>query len=66
LVADRRNGSIPHSEGSITFGVRRTPAGEWVLTGTFDAVLHPDGTKDFTLEHGTAENLCDTPRPVTL
>ena len=37
-----------------------TPSGEWVLTGTFDAVLHPDGTKDFTLEHGTAENLCDT------
>ena len=54
-----------HGEGHIGLSVHignppSTPAGEWVLTGTFDAVLHPDGTKDFTLEHGTAENLCDT------
>jgi hypothetical protein len=66
LVFYAPDGTITfHGEGHIGLSVHignppRTPAGEWVLTGTFDAVIHPDGTKDFTLEHGTAENLCDT------
>jgi hypothetical protein len=66
LVFYAPDGTITfHGEGHIGLSVHignppSTPAGEWVLTGTFDAVIHPDGTKDFTLEHGTAENLCDT------
>lgn len=54
-----------HGDGHIGISIHAgnppsTPVGEWVLTGTFDVVLRPDGTKDFTLEHGTAEDLCQT------
>lgn len=66
VVSFATDGTITfHGDGHIGISVPvgnppSTPSGEWVLTGTFDAVLHPDGTKDFTLEHGTAENLCQT------
>ena len=66
LVFYATDGTVTfHGQGHIGISVLvgnppSTPSGEWVLTGTFEAVIHPDGTKDFTLEHGTAENLCDT------
>ena len=41
--------------------VNTSPApGEYYLSGTFDFVLNADGTRDFTFERGSAENLCQT------
>jgi hypothetical protein len=36
------------------------PPGEYVLTGSFDVVLNPDGTRSFDAQGGTVENLCIT------
>jgi len=30
------------------------------LSGTFDFAINADGTRNFTVEHGSAENLCQT------
>lgn len=38
-----------------------TPApGEYYLSGTFDFAINADGTRNFTIERGSAENLCET------
>jgi hypothetical protein len=50
--------------GHMGLGIHKintSPApGEFYLSGTFDFVLNPDGTRNFTIEEGTAENLCET------
>jgi hypothetical protein len=41
--------------------VNTSPApGEYYLSGEFDFAINADKTRDFTLEHGSAENLCLT------
>ena len=50
--------------GHIGIGVHigkttTTPAGEWVLTGSFEFVLGADGVRTFDVT-GTQENLCET------
>ena len=41
--------------------VNTSPApGEYYLSGTFDFAINADGTRNFTVEHGSAENLCET------
>lgn len=59
------DGSIRgHGLGHIAIGIHAVntspPPGEYVLTGSFNFVLRPDGTRDFTIQGGTMENLCDT------
>jgi len=53
-----------HGVGHMAIGIHAVntspPPGEYVLTGEFDFVLHPDGTRNFTIQHGQAENLCQT------
>jgi hypothetical protein len=50
--------------GHIAIGIHAVntspPPGEYVLTGSFNFVLRPDGTRDFTIQGGTVEDLCDT------
>jgi hypothetical protein len=52
-----------HGVGHMGIGVHAVntspPPGEYVLTGSFDFVLNPDGTRTFTVQ-GTVENLCQT------
>jgi hypothetical protein len=41
--------------------VNTSPAkGLYYLSGAFDFAINPDGTRNFTVEHGSSENLCDT------
>jgi hypothetical protein len=53
-----------HGLGHIAIGIHAVntspPPGEYVITGSYTFVLRPDGTRDFTVQGGTAENLCDT------
>jgi hypothetical protein len=53
-----------HGIGHIAIGIHAVntspPPGEYVLTGSFNFVLRPDGTRDFTIQGGTVENLCET------
>lgn len=55
---------LGHGLGHIAIGIHAgntsPPPGEYVLTGSFNFVLRPDGTRDFTIQGGTVENLCDT------
>jgi hypothetical protein len=53
-----------HGLGHIAIGIHTVntspPPGEYVITGSYTFVLRPDGTRDFTVQGGTVENLCDT------
>ena len=53
-----------HGLGHIAIGIHAVntspPPGEYVITGSYTFVLRPDGTRDFTVQGGTVENLCDT------
>jgi hypothetical protein len=53
-----------HGLGHLAIGVHAVntspPAGEYFLTGSFNFVVRPDGTRDFTVQGGTVENLCET------
>jgi hypothetical protein len=53
-----------HGLGHIGIGIHAgnvsPPPGEYVLTGSFDFVLNPDGTRSFDVQGGTVENLCTT------
>jgi len=41
--------------------VNTSPApGLYYLSGAFDFAINPDGTRNFTVEHGTTENVCRT------
>lgn len=50
--------------GHINIGVHSVntdpPPGEYVLTGKYDFVLNPDRTRDFHVQGGNVENLCET------
>jgi hypothetical protein len=43
----------------IHAGNTSPPPGAYVLTGAFDFILRPDGTRSFSVQGGT-ENLCHT------
>jgi hypothetical protein len=51
-------------EGHMGLGIHKVNTspvpGEYYLSGTFDFVLNADGTRDFTFERGSAEDLCQT------
>ena len=53
-----------HGLGHIAIGIHAVntspPPGQYVLTGSFNFVLRPDGTGDFSVQGGTVENLCNT------
>lgn len=55
-----------HAFQHMSLGIHKanagmTPApGEYYLSGEFDFALNADGTRNFTIEHGSAENLCET------
>ena len=53
-----------HGLGHIAIGIHAVntspPPGEYVITGSYTFVLRPDGTRDFAVQGGTVENLCDT------
>ena len=53
-----------HGLGHIAIGIHAVntspPPGEYVITGSYTFLLRPDGTRDFTVQGGTVENLCDT------
>ena len=55
-----RGHGVGHFGLGVHIGNPTSPPGEWVLTGTFDFVLRADGTRDFTMQGGTAEDLCKT------
>jgi hypothetical protein len=50
--------------GHIALGVHSfntdPPAGEYVLTGRFDFTLNADHTRDFHVQGGNVENICET------
>ena len=41
-------------------GNRATPAGSYIVQGTFVVTFAPDGTRDIHLVHARSENLCTT------
>jgi hypothetical protein len=60
-----KDGSIyGHGFQHMSIGIHKvntSPApGEYYLSGEFDFAINADKTRDFTLEHGSAENLCLT------
>ncbi|HZE50097.1 MAG TPA: hypothetical protein VE074_11085 [Jatrophihabitantaceae bacterium] len=65
-IVNGTDGSITgHGVGHVAIGIlvgnpASTPTGQWVLSGTFDFTLRADGTRDFTIERGSAEDLCQT------
>jgi len=64
--------AIFHAGGGIDFlfggngiAVIRTPnalypAGAYVVSGSVVFIVHPDGSREFTNQHGTLENMCQT------
>ncbi|MBO0869630.1 MAG: hypothetical protein J2P15_13795 [Micromonosporaceae bacterium] len=51
---------VGHFGIGIHAGNTNPPPGEYVLTGAFDFVLGADGTRTFSVQGGTVENLCQT------
>jgi hypothetical protein len=53
-----------HGVGHMGIGIHAVnitpPPGEYYLTGTFDFVSRPDGTRDSVIERGHSEDLCRT------
>jgi hypothetical protein len=53
-----------HGLGHIGFTVHAgnvtPPPGEYIITGSYDFVLNADGTRTFSVQGGTVENLCTT------
>ena len=49
-----------HMGLGVHIGNPTSPPGEWIFSGTFDFVLHANGTRDFSIERGSAEDLCQT------
>jgi hypothetical protein len=55
-----RGHGVGHLGIAIHAGNTSPPPGEYVLTGAFDFILHPDGIRSFSIQGGTVENLCQT------